>query len=90
MDLEIDWEILLYQMEHEQCVLSIGPDIFSRSKEDRLEMKLAKNLRENEQALGIRVYDDGWFHYLENRNEFKTWFVIKRFYENETHNETKL
>jgi SIR2-like domain len=78
----INWEILLHELESGKCILCVGADIFSESIDERTEKKLATTLRKNSEALGIRVYDDGWFHYLQNRDELSTWFTIKNFYEN--------
>lgn len=49
----------------------------------RLENKLADTLRQKQKSdnLGIHVYEDGWFHYLKERDELATWFIIKQFYE---------
>lgn len=76
----INWDILLHELEAGKCVLCTGPDVFS-TDDDRLEKRLADTLRRESNALGIRVYDDGWFHYLKERDELATWFAIKRFYE---------
>ncbi len=77
----INWDILLHELESGKCVLCVGPDVFSTADDVRLEQKLADTLRQNSKALGIRVYDDGWFHYLKERDELATWFSIKQFYE---------
>ncbi|MEO6038410.1 MAG: SIR2 family protein [Saprospiraceae bacterium] len=77
----INWDILLHELESGKCVLCVGPDVFSKADDARLEQKLANSLRENSAALGIRVYEDGWFHYLKERDELATWFCIKQFYE---------
>ena len=79
----LDWDILIHELESGKCVLCIGPDVFSRAEDDRIEQKLADTLRQKSAALGIRVYDDGWFHYLKERDELATWFTIKHFYENQ-------
>lgn len=79
--MQINWDILLHELETGKCVLCIGPDIFSASDETRIEKKLAESLKSQSDALGIRVYDDGWFHYLKDRDEVATWYSIKQFYE---------
>ena len=77
----INWDILLHELESGKCVFCIGADIFSEATDRRLETQLADTLRQQSAALGIRVYDDGWFHYLKDRDELSTWFAIKNFYE---------
>ncbi|GEM_PF-3977828 len=81
MNEELNWDILLHELDTGKCVLCIGPDVFSYGEDQRLEQRLADQLRRNSQVLGIRVYDDGWFHYLPQRDEVATWFGIKAFYE---------
>ncbi|MCB0635187.1 MAG: alpha-galactosidase, partial [Lewinella sp.] len=80
---DINWEILLHELKAGKCVLCLGPDIYSLSQEKRLEHQLAQTLRAKAKSLGIRVYDDGWFHYLDDHDELGTWFTIKKFYEAE-------
>ena len=77
----INWDILLHELESGKCILCVGPDVYSKAEGVRLEQKLADTLRQKSDALGIRVYDDGWFHYLKERDELATWFSIKQFYE---------
>ena len=79
----INWDILLHELESGKCVLCVGPDVFSMTDEARLENKLADTLRQKQKSdnLGIHVYEDGWFHYLKERDELATWFIIKQFYE---------
>ncbi|MBK6932983.1 MAG: SIR2 family protein [Saprospirales bacterium] len=78
--MQINWDILLHELKTGKCILCIGPDVFS-SDTERLEKKLADSLRAQSDTLGVRVYDDGWFHYLKDRDEVATWFTIKQFYE---------
>lgn len=79
--MQINWDILLHELETGKCVLCIGPDVFSAANDARVEHQLAETLRARAAELGIRVYDDGWFHYLPQRDELATWFNIKQFYE---------
>ncbi len=85
----LNWDILLHELESGKCILCVGPDVFSQSEEDRIEKKLAQNLRLQSDALGIRVYDDGWFHYLKDHDELGTWFTIRNFYEQQLPNTTQ-
>lgn len=77
----INWELLLHGLETGKCILCTGPDLYSRDHGARLEKRLADTLRRDSAKLGIRVYDDGWFHYLKDPDELSTWFSIKQFYE---------
>ena len=79
----LEWEILLDGLQSGKCILCLGPDLYSLSGDDRLEHRLAKTLGDHQDELGIRVYDDGWFHYLNQRDEMSTYYLIKRFYENQ-------
>lgn len=81
MNEKINWESLLQLLEAGKCVLCVGPDAFSKSQDERIERMLAELLRRQSAKLGIRVYDDGWFHYLTEHDETETWLTVKRFYE---------
>lgn len=81
MNEQINWDSLLLLLETGRCVLCVGPDAFSTDQDARIERTLANLLRQQSNALGIRVYDDGWFHYLDKHDETETWLTVKRFYE---------
>jgi Effector-associated domain 11/SIR2-like domain len=76
----INWDLLFEFLEKEKCILCVGPGIFDSQKEGKLETRLARFLKEEEEALGIRVYEDGWFHYLPGANEIDAWQRVKAFY----------
>jgi hypothetical protein len=46
----------------------------------RQETRLARFLEERAAQLRIRVYEDGWFHYLPNASEIDAWQRLKEFY----------
>jgi effector-associated domain 11 (EAD11)-containing protein/SIR2-like protein len=76
----INWDLLFEFLEKEKCILCVGPGIFDSQKEGKLETRLARFLKEEEASLGIRVYEDGWFHYLPGANEIDAWQRVKAFY----------
>lgn len=76
----INWDILFEFLQKEKCILCVGPGIFDSAKDGKLETRLASFLKEEEEALGIRVYEDGWFHYLPGANEIDAWQRVKAFY----------
>ena len=80
IEANINWDILFEFLEKEKCILCVGPGIFDSQKEGKLETRLASFLKKEEKALGIRVYDDGWFHYLPGANEIDAWQQVKEFY----------
>ncbi len=80
---EIDWEYLLESIAEEKCILCIGPEVYARPEVGRLERQLASYLRERAEKIKIRVYDDGWFHYLPGATKIEALISIKNFYKQE-------
>jgi len=87
--MEINWNLLLHELTTGKCILCIGPDIYYSAEGIRIEQKLADTLRQKSSELGLRVYEDGWFHYLKDGDELATWFEIKQFYETQLPYEAK-
>lgn len=86
----INVEYLVKSIQSNRCILCIGPDFFSTQTGARQEVKLANFLREKEEQLQIRVYDDGWFH-SRGESEVETWQRIREFYEKiEPHESSQL
>lgn len=77
---KINWQFLLDNLEDRQCILCIGPDIYAHSGAPRFETQLATFLRSHEKGLNIRVYDNGWFHYLPGHNKSSVWKRLGEFY----------
>lgn len=77
---EANWNHLLESLQEESCVLCIGPGVYSSGLGDRQEERLAAFLNEQAAKIGIRVYEDGWFHYLPNASEIDAWQRLKEFY----------
>ncbi len=80
MQNDIHWDYLMESLKEEKCVLCLGSGIYSGMEEERLETTLARHLRNEADVLGIRVYDDGWFHYKPKANKIEVWQAIKQFY----------
>lgn len=78
------WDELLESLEEEKCILCLGPGLYSQENEPRLEEQLANFLREKEKELRIRVYDDGWFHYLSGSHHVRAIKKVKEFYKQPT------
>lgn len=76
----INWEYLLESIEEEKCVLCLGPGIFDQPGMPTIDEELARFLKEQENDLRIRVYNDGWFHYLPDASEIDAWKKVKEFY----------
>ena len=76
----INWNFLLDNLEDRQCILCVGPDIYAQSAMPRFEKQLADFLRLHEKDLNIRVYDNGWFHYLPGHNKSSVWRKLEEFY----------
>ena len=77
---KINWNFLLDNLEDRQCILCVGPDILTEPNTPRFEQKLAGFLRKHEEDLNIRVYDNGWFHYLPGHNKSSVWKKLDEFY----------
>jgi hypothetical protein len=77
---KINWQFLLDNLEDRQCILCIGPDIYAHSGAPRFETQLATFLRTHAEGLNIRVYDNGWFHYLPGYNKSSVWKKLDEFY----------
>lgn len=78
--ININWEYLLESIEEEKCVLCLGPGIFDQPGVPTIDQELARFLKEQENDLRIRVYSDGWFHYLPDASEIDAWKKVKEFY----------
>lgn len=76
----INLDYLIKSIQANRCILCIGPDFFSDHTGKRQESQLAHFLREKEDALQIRVYDDGWFH-SKGESEVEAWQRVREFYE---------
>ncbi|MBK9335877.1 MAG: SIR2 family protein [Lewinellaceae bacterium] len=76
----INWDYLLESIEEEKCVICLGPGIFDTPAMPPLEQQLSAFLREHQEELRIRVYSDGWFHYLPDASEIDAWKKVKEFY----------
>ena len=80
---EEEQEILLQNILDKKCVLIVGPNFYVVPKKNAapLEKQLASFLKKQEEKLGIRVYDDGWFHYTSEAEELDTYEQVKKFFE---------
>lgn len=76
----INWQFLLDNLEERQCILCVGPDIYAQMGMPRFEHQLADFLRLHEKDMNIRVYDNGWFHYLQGHNKSSVWKKLEEFY----------
>ncbi len=77
---KVNWDLLLESIRNQTCVVCVGPGIFTEAGKT-LEQRLAEHLRNQKDLLRIRVYDDGWYHFLDKRQWMQTWYAIKKFYE---------
>ncbi|WP_170110664.1 SIR2 family protein [Flavilitoribacter nigricans] len=75
-----NWDHLLDSLEENKCILCLGPEVYSSTDKGRLETQLANFLQKESEAIRIRVYEDGWFHYLPNASEIDAWQRVKEFY----------
>lgn len=76
---EVNWDVILDSIRSEKCVLCVGPGAYVEDGQF-LEGLLAKELSAHADKLKIRVYDDGWFHYLPGSNVIEPHNRIKSFY----------
>ena len=76
----INWRFLLDNLEAHKCILCVGPDIYDQAGKPRFENQLAAFLRSHETSLNIRVYDNGWFHFLPEHNPESVWKKLAEFY----------
>ncbi|MEO1259820.1 MAG: hypothetical protein AAFZ15_13590 [Bacteroidota bacterium] len=74
-------EALIDSIKEGSCVLIIGSGFYSGDQEERLENKLFHYLQGQEEKLGIRAYEDGWFHFRPiNYGRPVAMNAIKNFY----------
>ncbi len=77
----VNWKHLIESLDGSKCILCLGPGAYVQPGQERIEKQLAKFLKSKEKELSIRVYDDGWFHYLPSANAIDAWQTVKDFYE---------
>ncbi len=75
-----DWDNIIEKIQEGKCILCLGPDAYSIDKEQSLEEELSLFLKARAERLKIRVYDDGWFHYLPQANFIDAFMKVKEFY----------
>ncbi len=75
----VSWDAIVQSIAEEKCILCIGPGLYA-DQGQTLETQLASFLREQSERLRIRVYDDGWFHYLSGGNAILPNLELKNFY----------
>lgn len=75
------WGHLLDSLEEEKCIVCVGPGVYSQDPKTRTEAQLSDFLRAKEEEIRIRVYEDGWFHYLPDASEIDAWQRVKEFYQ---------
>ncbi|MCB0636296.1 MAG: SIR2 family protein [Lewinella sp.] len=75
-----NWDHLLDSLEEGRCIMCLGQEVLSSPAFGRLEERLSGYLSEQEEKIRIRVYQDGWFHYLPDANEVDAWQRVKDFY----------
>jgi hypothetical protein len=75
----VSWEAILDSIQREQCIICLGPGIFSNENQT-LEEQLIDYLNPFASSLKIRIYEDGWIHYLPGHNVLLPWMKIKNFY----------
>lgn len=75
-----NWNHLLDSLVDERCVICVGPGVYAEDSL-RLEVELANFLKIKEKETRIRVYEDGWFHYLPDASEIDAWQLVKEFYQ---------
>ena len=76
----VNWGVIVDSIRNERCILCVGPGLYVEDDEP-FEARLAGFLRQHAEKLKIRVYDNGWFHYLEGSNKIEPWTKVKEFYE---------
>ena len=80
IDEMVIWDDILESLDEEKCIICVGPGILTEPGKERIESQLANYLKSQEDSLNIRVYEDGWFHYLPFSSEVNVWKRIKEFY----------
>lgn len=75
----VSWEAIIDSIQREQCIICIGPGIFTENNLS-LEDQIINHLQPHATSLKIRIYEDGWIHYLPGHNVLLPWMKIKNFY----------
>lgn len=76
---DVNWDVILDSIRGERCVLCVGPGVYTEDGQT-LEQRLTSYLRHHAERLKIRVYDDGWFHYLPGSNVIEPHSRVKAFF----------
>lgn len=75
----VSWEAILGSIQQDKCIICIGPGVYTENN-IRLEDQIAQHLEAHKERLKIRLYKDGWIHYLPGHNVLEPYMKIKEFY----------
>ena len=90
MEEQIDLQDLYEELLQDKVVVCLGPELYTAPGGATLEESMAHYLREREEHLGIRVYDNGWYHHKENASPRRVHKAIRDFYSGITPHSTEL
>lgn len=77
-----EWDAIVQGIQDGQCVLCIGPGLYSLEPEqENFTERLEAYLRENQDALRIRVQENGWFHLRPGGSDGPAYQAVRAFYQ---------
>ncbi len=76
---DVSWDAIIGSIQQQRCIICIGPGVYTENKVS-LEAQLIEHLKPHADRLRIRVYEDGWIHYLPGHNVLEPYMKIKEFY----------
>ncbi|MEN0046975.1 MAG: SIR2 family protein [Bacteroidota bacterium] len=84
----MNWELTIDAIKNGECILFLGPEVFTNSKGERLEERLLIYLKvaDDEQ---VRVYEDGLFFFKNPTRHTSVSYNIRQFFEQEDLSEAK-
>lgn len=76
-----DWAYIVEGIRDRDCVLCIGPGIYSIDPDKpHFSLQLRDHLRERQDGLRIRVQNNGWFHLQANGSYGPAYKAVRDFY----------
>lgn len=76
----VSWDAIIGSIQQDKCIICVGPGVYAENGV-RLEEQIIQHLKPHAERLKIRIYDDGWIHYLPGYNFVEPYMKIKEFYQ---------
>jgi hypothetical protein len=78
---ELEWQAIIQGIKDQQCVVCTGAGVFSLSGDSTSQVEqLEAYLRTHQDALKIRVQENGWFHLQSGGSDGPAYQAVRNFY----------